>query len=172
MRSVFFDYPQIGALPDADARAALVGPAATENVQFSDDALNLILQVTEGYPYFLQQWGHEAWNLAERSPITAADVELATVAAIKSLDESFFRVRFDRCTPSEKRYLRALAELGPGPQRSGEIAEVLGVKTQSVGPTRSKLILKGMIYSPQHGDTAFTVPLFDAYMKRAMPNLG
>jgi DNA-binding MarR family transcriptional regulator len=88
---------------------------------------------------------------------------------IRDLDESFFRVRFDRLSPSEKRYLRAMAELGEGPHRSGEVAEKLGVKVQSVAPTRSSLIQKGMIYSPQHGDTAFTVPLFDAFLKRQIP---
>ena len=91
--------------------------------------------------------------------------------AIKRLDQSFFRVRFDRLSPREKDYLRAMAELGSGPHRSGDIAECLGVKVESVAPVRSSLIKKGMIYSPQHGDTAFTVPLFDQFMKRVMPNM-
>jgi hypothetical protein len=164
-----FDYPRVGALDEPDAKAALEAPVATQGVSFTLAALDEILRVTEGYPYFLQQWGHEAWNIAKASPIDLDVIKLASEAAIKTLDQGFFRVRFDRCTPSEKRYLRALADLGPGSQRSGEIAEKLNLKASSVGPTRSKLILKGMIYSPQHGDTAFTVPMFDAYMHRAMP---
>jgi AAA ATPase domain len=164
-----FDYPKVGALAVKDAMAALEAPVATEGVSFTPDAIQEILKMTECYPYFLQQWGHEAWNLAKTSPIDITVVKAATAAAISTLDQGFFRVRLDRCTPSEKRYLRALADLGAGAQRSGEIAEVLGLKASSVGPTRSKLILKGMIYSPQHGDTEFTVPMFDSYMRRAMP---
>ena len=164
-----FDYPKVGPLEDADARRALAQPAADMQVQYEDAALARMVTVTRGYPYFLQQWGYEVWNLAKGSPITLADVEAATAKAIAALDESFFRVRFDRCTPSEKRYMRALADLGEGPKRSGDVAERLGVKVTSIGPTRSKLITKGMIYSPQHGETAFTVPLFDDYMRRVMP---
>jgi hypothetical protein len=163
-----FDYPNVGALNEDDARAAIQVPTAALHVGFEPAAINEILRKTERYPYFLQQWGHEAWNLAEQSPITLKVVEMASDAAIKSLDESFFRVRFDRCTPSEKRYLHALAELGKGPQRSGEIAEKMNVKPASVGPVRSKLIAKGMIYSPVHGATEFTVPMFDEYMRRTM----
>ena len=164
-----FDYPKVGALPYDDARLALEGPAKTAGVTYNNDAISKIISVTKGYPYFLQQWGYEVWNIAERSPIQLSDVEKATKAAIAALDESFFKVRFDRCTPSEKRYMRALANLGEGAKRSGDIADTLGLKVTSVGPTRSKLITKGMIYSPQHGDTAFTVPLFDDYMRRTMP---
>ena len=164
-----FDYPMVGALSGSDARAAIERPMEELGVRFTDQAIVEILRRTERYPYFLQQWGHEAWNIAEDSPIHIDDINRATSAAILSLDEGFFRVRFDRCTPSEKRYLRALAELGPGSQRSGEIAEQLGVKSTTVGPIRSKLITKGMIYSPEHGVTAFTVPLFDEYMHRVMP---
>ena len=165
-----FQFPQIGALERADAISAIVNPAVSEDVTYTAEAIEEILKVTDRYPYFLQQWGHESWNVSIGPVIEINDIKLATASAIRTLDSSFFRVRFDRCTPSEKRYLRALAELGPGPQRSGDIADKLGLKTTSVGPTRSKLIIKGMIYAPQHGDTAFTVPLFDAYMRRAMPN--
>ena len=117
---------------------------------------------------------------ASRDPAALADrgkgglkylytVRLASKVAVAALDESFFRVRFDRLTPAEKRYLRAMAELGPGPHRSGDIAEELERKVTSLGPTRNQLIAKGMIWSPNHGDTAFTVPLFDEYMKRILP---
>lgn len=164
-----FDYPPVGPLNAEDAGLAIQQPALDMKVVFEQDAIAKIVAVTKGYPYFLQQWGYEVWNLAPNSPITLADVEQATANAIKALDQSFFRVRFDRCTPSEKRYMRALADLGDGAQRSGDIADRLGVKVTSVGPTRSKLIAKGMIYSPQHGETAFTVPLFDEYMRRTMP---
>ena len=166
-----FDYPAIGALSRADAAEAIVAPAHDEGATFDPEAVQRIIDVTQGYPYFLQQWAHDAWNAAETEVITLADVARANDTAIAKLDENFFRVRFDRCTPSEKRYMRALAELGPGAHRSGDVADVLGVKVTSVGPTRGKLIRKGMIYSPQHGDTAFTVPLFDAYMRRAMPDV-
>ena len=127
--------------------------------------------MTECYPYFLQEWDYQAWNIADKSPLGIETVHKATAASITRLDESFFRVRFDRLTPREKDYLRALAELGSEPQRSGDIAEKLGVDVQSVAPLRSSLIKKGMIYSPAHGDTAFTVPLFEAFMKRIMPGV-
>jgi hypothetical protein len=166
-----FRYPKIGALEQSDARDAIRTPIEGEGARIEEDALDAILDVTERYPYFLQQWGYDAWNIASDDVIRLGDVKSATDASIKALDESFFRVRFDRCTPAEKRYMRALADFGPGSHRSGDIADKLNLKTTSVGPIRGKLIKKGMIYSPQHGDTAFTVPLFDAYMRRVMPNL-
>jgi DNA-binding CsgD family transcriptional regulator len=166
-----FDFPLIGQLSPADAAAALEGPAKREGVAYKPDAVKVIVRVTEGYPYFLQEWGYHAWNIADRSPISKGDALASTTAATASLDQSFFRVRFDRLTPREKEYLRAMAELGAGPHRSGDVAEKLGVLVESVAPLRSNLIRKGMIYSPQHGDTAFTVPLFDQYMKRVMPKL-
>ncbi len=133
------------------------------------DALELIVAETHGYPYFLQEWGKHSWDAAQASPITPEDVQRGSTAAIAALNESFFRVRFDRLTPAEKRYLRAMAELGAGPHRSGEIAEALEREVTSLGPTRNQLIAKGMIWSPHHGDTAFTVPLFDEFMRRIMP---
>lgn len=165
-----FSYPAVGALDEVDAVAAIVNPAKAEGVAFETGAVRKVLDVTQRYPYFLQQWGYEAWNAADDSRITESIIEQATEAAIAELDKSFFKVRFDRCTPSERQYMRALAELGSGTKRSGDIAEVLGVRSTSVAPTRSSLIRKGMIYSPSHGDTAFTVPLFDEYMRRAIPN--
>ena len=164
-----FDFPSVGALLDADAREAVIAPAQSQNVMVTEPAIVEILRVTQGYPYFLQQWGHEAWNLASDALIDLPTVERATKQAIDKLDASFFRVRFDRLTPREKDYLRALAELGPGPRRSGEIADMLGVKSQSVAPLRGGLIKKGMIYSPAYGDTEFTVPLFDQFLKRMIP---
>lgn len=165
-----FTYPKIGALSIADAISAIVNPARAEGVSFSDDAISLILETTGRYPYFVQQWAHDAWNVATGPEITKDDVDKATLTAIRTLDESFFRVRFDRCTPAEKKYMRALAELGAGPHRSADIADKLGVKSTSVAPTRNNLLKKGMIYSPSYGDTAFTVPLFDEYMRREIPH--
>lgn len=163
-----FDYPEVGPLEDDDAKLALQGPVKAQRVLFSEDALKEILRVTEKYPYFLQEWGYQAWLLAEKSPITLSVVKKATTESIKRLDKNFFRVRFDRLTPREREYLRAMAELGPGAHRSGDIAELLGLEVQSVAPFRSSLIRKGMIYSPAHGDTEFTVPLFVDFMKRTM----
>lgn len=164
-----FDFPQIGPLTVEEARLAIRKPAAEQGVNVNEDALDQIIKETRGYPYFLQEWGKHSWDVATSSPITLADVKQATTSAIAALDESFFRVRFDRLTPLEKRYLRAMSDLGAGPHRSGDIAEKLGRDVTSLGPTRSQLIVKGMIWSPSHGDTAFTVPLFDAFMKRIMP---
>jgi hypothetical protein len=164
-----FRYPSIGALTDEDAIDAIVKPVRTEGAMVTDDALQEILRLTERYPYFLQQWGHDAWNAASGNVITKMDVATATEQALATLDENFFKVRFDRCNPSEKKYMRALAELGPGTHKSGDIANQAGQKSTSAAPTRNNLIKKGMIYSPRHGETAFTVPLFDAYMRRTMP---
>lgn len=164
-----FDFPTIDALSQEDAAAALVIPARREGVAFTAPALSRIIDATQGYPYFLQEWGKHCWDAAAQSPITPEVVEVASRSALAALDESFFRVRFDRLTPSEKLYLRAMAELGSAPHRSGDIAKELGREVQSVAPTRNNLIRKGMIWSPNHGDTAFTVPMFDAFMKRIMP---
>jgi hypothetical protein len=164
-----FDFPEIGPLPDEAAKLAIAKPAEDRGVAVTPKALDLIVTETRGYPYFVQEWGKHSWDVADGSPITREDVETASVSATAALDESFFRVRFDRLTPAEKRYLRAMAELGPGPHRAGDIADVLHRDVTSVAPTKNKLIAKGMIYSPSHGDTAFTVPLFDEFMRRIMP---
>lgn len=164
-----FDFPKVGPLPPDAARSAILKPALDEGVEVEKSALDDIVEKTQGYPYFLQEWGKHAWEIADASPITREDVEAATHLVIAALDESFFRVRFDRLTPSEKKYLRAMAELGEGPHRSGDIAKVLKKDVTALGPTRNNLISKGMIYSPNHGDTAFTVPLFDQFMHRIMP---
>ncbi|BGE86829.1 ATP-binding protein [Methylosinus sp. 3S-1] len=164
-----FDYPKIDKLSYEDAATALLEPARREGVSFEQSAVDSVIRLTQGYPYFLQEWGYHAWNIAQNSPITKADVEQASATALKNLDESFFRVRFDRLTPREKDYLFAMAALGPGPHRSGDVASELGVFVESIAPVRSSLIKKGMIFSPAHGDTAFTVPLFDEYLKRVHP---
>jgi hypothetical protein len=164
-----FDFPTVGPLSDAEAELAIVRPATHEGIDYTPEAVAAIIARTKGYPYFLQEWGKHAWDRAIRSPITLADVESASTTAVAALDESFFRVRFDRLTPSERIYLRAMSDLGPGPHRSGDIAEKLERAVSSLGPVRSSLITKGMIWSPSHGDTAFTVPLFDEFMRRIMP---
>ena len=165
-----FEFQHIGPLAEADARVALSAPADRAGVAYAPDALDEILRQTEGYAYFLQEWGKHTWNIAQTSPIQSGDVTQATAAALADLDGSFFRVRRDRLAPAEKRYLRAMAELGPGPHRSGDVANRLNRGVQSVAPTRASLIRKGMVYSPSHGDTAFTVPLFDAFMRRIIPS--
>ena len=164
-----FNFPNIGPLSEADAARALQDPVKAVGIEFTEDALGEIVRVTQGYPYFLQEWGYQTWNRAEESPISKNVVNGAMATVIHRLDENFFRVRFDRCTPSEKRYLRAMAGLGPGAHRTGEIADALTVTSNSLGPVRAKLIKKGMIFSPAHGDMAFTVPLFNEFMLRAMP---
>src|SRR5438093_8007120 len=166
-----FSFADIGALSEPDAIKALREPTKAAGVVFEHAALKEIFGLTQGYPYFLQEWGYQAWNRAPASPITLQIVQGTTPTVIARLDQSFFRVRFDRLTPSEKRFLRAMAGLGHGPHRSGDIAHALGVKINSVGPVRASLIQKGMIYSPAHGDVTFTVPLFDQFMLRAMPKL-
>lgn len=165
-----FEFPEVGPLSVPDSAAAIELPALDAGVDFARPALARIVTEAQGYPYFLQEWGYHVWNRAPASPITLRDVEDAILGVREHLDRNFFLVRFDRLTPREKEYLRAMAMLGKGPQRSGDIATELGVKVESVAPRRSSLIAKGMIYSPAHGETAFTVPLFDQFMLRAMPS--
>lgn len=163
-----FDYPEIGPLSELDAAQALAEPAERAGLNFTPDALTAIYVQTRGYPYFLQEWGYQAWNLAAPPTIDAALIAHATQASLFRLDEGFFRVCFDRLAPREKDYLRAMALLGAGPHRSGQIAERLTTSVRTVAPVRASLISKGMIYSPAHGDTGFTVPLFDQYLRRRM----
>lgn len=166
-----FEFVPVDILDASSARVALRVPVEKEGIAYEDDAIAEILQQTLAYPYFLQEWGKHCWDVAATSPISLKDARNATARALADLDASFFRVRFDRLTPAEKQYLRAMAELGSGPHRSGDIAAQLGRRVTTVAPLRNKLIAKGMIYSPTHGDTAFTVPLFDGFMKRTMPGL-
>ncbi len=165
-----FQFANVGPLDIQSAKEAIVRPLENANVRIVSAAVDLIVSETEGYPYFLQEWGSHSWNEASMSPISLADVKKASAEAIAALDASFFKVRFDRLTPREQAYLRAMAELGSGPFRSGDIAKELGIKVTHAGPLRSGLIKKGMVWSPAHGETAFTVPMFDQYMKRAMPS--
>ena len=165
-----FEFPEIGALSPEDARLAIAKPALDERVDIQPAVLDMIVSQTQCYPYFLQEWGRCLWDVATESPITAASVEAASKQAIAGLDESFYLVRFDRLTPVEKRYLRAMAQLGEGHHRSGDIAQALNRSVNSLAPTRSQLINKGMVWSPSHGDTAFTAPMFDRFMLRIMPD--
>ena len=164
-----FDYPKVDKLSWQEALDALRKPAEGLGVRYADDAAFEIIDKTQGYPYFLQMWGKYTWDLAQSSPITLDVVHQATQLTIAALDESFFRVRLDRTTPSERRYLRAMADLGAGPHRSGDIATQLGKTVSSQAPVRSSLIRKGIVWSPTHGDTAFTVPLFHEYLLRTVP---
>jgi hypothetical protein len=165
-----FLFTSIGPLGSEAARSAIVHPIEAEECTIEPAAVEKIISVTEGYPYFLQEWGKQCWDAAVACPITATDVDLAHPSAIAALDDSFFRVRFDRLTPSEKRYLRGMADLGEGPFTSTAVAEHIGRKSSSFGPVRASLIAKGMIYTPGYGETAFTVPMFGAFMRRAMPS--
>ena len=164
-----FEFRDVGPLDEKASRDAVAKPIRARNADIAPDALQVIVDETGGYPYFLQEWGKHAWDVAERSPIDARDVARASNEVSASLDSGFFRARFDRLTPAQKRYLRAMAELGPGPHRSGEVARALGRKVTALGPTRAQLIAKGMIWSAARGDTAFTVPSFDRFMRRVMP---
>jgi hypothetical protein len=161
-----FRFPRIGSLGDAEARDVLKLPVLDAGVTYTSEALDLLIRHTHGYPYFLQEWGYEVWNVARTSPIDLGAVNRAEPLVRNKLDENFFLVRMDRLTPAEKLYLKAMADLGAGPHRSGDIAAQLGVRVETVAPRRSGLITKGMIYSPAHGDTAFTVPLFDEFLRR------
>jgi AAA ATPase domain len=161
-----FHFPAIGPLQRKDARVAIKQPIEDERQSISEDALDEVLKETHGYPYFLQEWGYQCWNIAKGARVEWADARTASVEATRRLDEGFFKVRFDRLTPKEREYVIAMAALGPGPYRSSDVAERLGLTHQSLGPRRSTIIRKGMIYSPSHGDIAFTVPLFDEYLRR------
>lgn len=167
-----FHYPAVGALPEKAAKAAIRQPVEDEKAKIDDDALVEILSKTQGYPYFLQEWGHQSWNLASGNTITLDDTQRAESITLVRLDQGFFKVRFDRLTPKEREYVIAMARLGDGPYRSSDIAEALGETQQSLGPRRAQIISKGMIYSPSHGDVAFTVPMFNDYLLRNLANLG
>ena len=161
-----FEYPDIGPLDYTEAKRALSKPAAQANVNFEDEAIGAIIKETQGYPYFLQEWGYQAWNTAKASPITAHDIMISSNVSIERLDQNFFKSRYERLSDPQKAYLSAMANCGPGPYRTGQIAKDIGKSSQQLGPTRDALINSGMIYSPRYGYAAFTVPLFDAFMRR------
>jgi hypothetical protein len=161
-----FSYPEIGKLDQQAAKRALVLPAKKEGADFEDNAIDAIIKFTEGYPYFLQEYGQHVWNMADDSTITQEDVVQAEKKVIATLDENFFRVRIGRSTKAEILYMSAMADLGKGPYKSQSIAEKLERNMQSLSPTRSSLIGKGLIYSPEYGYTDFTVPKYDDYMRR------
>lgn len=166
-----FKFPRIGGLGSQDARRALAEPATGEGAVFSPDALDRAVEVTEGYPYFIQELGYAVWGVAEGPTVTAADVEAALPLYESKLDSSFFRVRLDRATELQRVYLRAMAELGPAPQKAADVAALMDRSSPQVAPTRAELIASGLLYTPEHGYAAFTVPHFDQFMKRAVPNL-
>lgn len=161
-----FAYPRVGALPEEAAIAAVRNPIEDEGERISSEALAAIFAETRGYPYYLQEWGYQAWNLAEKSPIGPDIAKAASMAALRRLDEGFFKVRYDRLTPKERDYVRAMAGLGRGPYKSSEVADALGDAQQRFGPIRASIIKKGMIYSPSYGEIDFTVPLFSEYLQR------
>jgi hypothetical protein len=161
-----FIFPKIDALPDVDAAAAIRQPIEEEGESIDEDLLSAIVKLTRGYPYFLQEWGYQVWNVSDRSPIAIDCIAAAEKEALRRLDEGFFKVRIDRLTPKEREYVIAMARLGAGPYRSSDVADALGEKLTTLGPRRAQIIAKGMIYSPAHGDIAFTVPMFDEYLKR------
>ena len=166
-----FKFPRIGNLEDPDAKLALSRPAEKEGVEFQADALDRAIQETEGYPYFLQELGYAVWPVASEGRVTLGDIEAAIPIYVSKLDSSFFRVRLDRCTELQTAYLRAMAELGPEPQKASRVADLLDRSSTQCGPTRAELIAMGLLYTPEHGYAAFTVPQFDQFMLRAVPVL-
>lgn len=165
-----FDFPAIGPLSPEHAAEAIRQPIEEEGEAIAETALKAIVRHTEGYPYFLQEWGYQTWNAADKSPFNRRHVETAMPAVLERLDDGFFRVRLDRLTPKEREYVFAMASLGKGPYRSGDVAEQLGESNKALGPRRAQIISKGMIYSPGHGDIAFTVPMFEDFLKRIFPD--
>lgn len=165
-----FDFPDIGPLSESDVAKALNDPVKTMGIKFETSALKEIYTLTKGYPYFIQEWGYQSWNHAETSPITLDVTRRVSPSVLNRLDQNFFRVRYDRLTGRERDYLRAMAQMGPGSHRTSDIADLLGAKPSALGPLRDGLIKRGMIYSPAYGDIAFTVPLFDRFMRRVIPD--
>lgn len=162
-----FKFPQIGRLSEDAARAALVEPAERFGVDFKPDALEAAVAFTEGYPYFLQEYGSMLWNAIGEPPVTVEDVATAQAAVEAKLDGGFFRVRIERTSELEQRYLRAMAGLGPGPQRAKDVAALLDRTSEQLAPIRARLIEKGLLYTPGRGLAAFTVPQFDQFMRRS-----
>jgi hypothetical protein len=164
-----FSYPEIGPLSPDAARQALFEPAQAEGVGFEDDALQRIVELSGCYAAFVQAYGKETWNMAPGSPITLADVQAAEPVVEAKLDEEFFHVRFEKATPAERRYIAAMADLGDGPDKTGDVAGRLGGRASSSSVHRDSLIKKGLIFSPDHGEVNFTVPHFSPFMRRRYP---
>lgn len=161
-----FEFVPIGQLREGSDTEALVEPAGQRGVTYTDEALATLLHEAKGYPYFIQEFGKHAWNIAQTSPITEDDAINASISATEALDDSFFKVRMDRATTAERDFMKAMSSLGEGPYRTAEVAAALGKQVSSIGPVRATLIKKGFVYSPEHGQVAFTVPLFDEYIRR------
>lgn len=166
-----FKFPKIGSLNFEDAKKALAEPAQLEGVIFHDEALPRAFELTEGYPYFIQELGYQVWAVADGDVIMLSDVEDAKDAYEAKLDSSFFRVRLDRATPLQIAYMRAMAQLGPESQKAADVAAIMERESTQLAPTRSELISMGLLYTPSHGYAGFTVPHFDRYMLRAVPEL-
>lgn len=166
-----FRFIQVDKLAADDARCAVILPAQERGVKFEPEAVDLIVQYTQGYPYFLQEYGKIVWDESSESYITRDDAESILPLVEAKLDESFFRVRAERSTDLELKYLYAMAELGPDPHRASEVARRIGRTAEQAGPIRARLIDKGLLYTPSHGYAAFTVPQFDRYMLRRHPDL-
>jgi hypothetical protein len=164
-----FSYPEIGPLSPDAARQALFEPAQAEGVGFEDDALARIVELSGCYAAFVQAYGKETWNMAPGSPITLADVQAAEPVVEAKLDEEFFHVRFEKATPAERRYMAAMADLGDGPYKTGDVAGRLGGRASSSSVHRDSLIKKGLIFSPDHGEVDFTVPHCSPFMRRRYP---
>jgi hypothetical protein len=165
-----FRFPRIGALDEPDAQAALVLPAQREGATYDDDAIMRALELTQGYPFYLQEFGKHIWNLAATTPITRSDIDRAAPRAEESLDRGIYEVRIQRATVKERRYLRAMAELGPGPYKVGAIAKAMGSTTTALSTVRQKLLDRGLIYATEdYGHVDFTVPRFDEFMRRHTP---
>lgn len=161
-----FTFPAIGALDRDAAIDAIRNPIERQGAAIEDEALDEMIAKTDGYPFFLQEWGYQAWNAASTSPITHEDTIRASERALARLDNGIFKVRMDRLTPAEVEFVNAMADLGRGPYRSVDVASALGKELAALGPRRASIIEKGMIYSPGHGEVDFTVPLFDDFLRR------
>lgn len=166
-----FKFPRIENLSAPDAKAAFVRPAAEEGTSYSGDALDEAVRVTGGYPYFVQELGYAIWTVADGPEVTLDDVRTAVPVYEAKLDASFFRVRLDRTTELQRAYLRAMAELGTDAQKASDVADMMGRSSENLGPTRASLISMGLLWTPQHGYAAFTVPHFDRFLLRAIPVL-
>lgn len=161
-----FTYPIIGALPEEASIRAIRLPFTGAGVGMDDDAAELVYRRSGGYPYFIQEWGYQLWNFVEHNPVTRKDVETVDSVVTEQLDGNFFHVRMERLTPSERMFLRTMATFDGPTVKMADISSALGISPNALGPRRSSLIKRGMIYSPEHGLVAFTVPLFNEFLRR------